>query len=72
MTLQANEFMRAPELPVPYRHMKSWSTGGETVSLDTILRMQEVGLLLHECPMSVKGHQHRSCPLRRCSLAFGP
>ena len=41
---QANEFMRAPELPTPYHAMRSWSTGGETVSLDTILRMQEVRL----------------------------
>ena len=34
--------MRSPALPIPYAPMKSWSTGGETVSLDTILRMQEV------------------------------
>lgn len=40
--VQANEFMRSPALPIPYAPMKSWSTGGETVSLDTILRMQEV------------------------------
>ena len=42
LCLQANEFMRSPVLPIPYAPMKSWSTGGETVSLDTILRMQEV------------------------------
>ena len=41
-SVQANEWMRAPELQPPLLTMKSWSTGGETVSLDTILRMQEV------------------------------
>lgn len=43
LALQANEFMRAPELNAPYLPLKSWSVGGETVSLDTILRLQEVG-----------------------------